>query len=208
MKKKYTDITIVGTGKVAYQLGFYLKRQGNKITSVWGRDKAKAKQLSMRLGAEAISELNAISKSSLALICVADTAIAEVITKIPKTIKTAYTSGSIQLEDLPDRDCLGVFYPLQTFSQDKQVDISIVPFLIESKNTEFQEELKLLAETISSTVIIANSEDRYNTHIAAVLVNNFTNFLYYLAQEHLRIHHLDFDLLKPLIKETVNKLDY
>lgn len=208
MIKNQVHITIVGTGKVAHQLGLHLKQQGHEIKGVWGRNTSKANHLSKLLKTNPLKELSNISSDSLALVCVSDTAIAEVILQLPQNIKIAYTSGSIQLEDLPSRNYLGVFYPLQTFSQDKKVDISTVPFLIEAKNERFQKELKNLAETLSSKVIIANSEDRYNTHIAAVMVNNFTNILYHLAQEHLNQQQLDFDLLKPLIKETVNKLDY
>ncbi len=207
MTEKQEHIAIIGTGKVAHHLGIQLKLSGHKIKNIWGRNEIKAKKLAELLETTTLSSLSDFPKNCLALICISDFAIGEVIAKLPKNIKIAYTSGSIKIEDLPHRENLGVFYPLQTFSQDKSVDISIVPFLIEATNKEFQTDLKRLAETLSSKVLIANSEDRYNTHIAAVMVNNFTNFLYHLAQKHLNEHKLDFDLLKPLIKETVNKLD-
>src|SRR5690554_2122837 len=170
IEKKY--IVIIGTGKVAHQLGQQLFRVGHSINGVWGRDITKAKNLAKKLNSDVIDDLKKISK-----------------------------------ESLPKKSNLGVFYPLQTFSQDRNVDISVVPFLIEATTKSFEAELKTLAETLSSRVLIANSQDRYNTHIAAVMVNNFTNFLYHLAQEHLKAHHLDFDLLKPLIQETVAKLE-
>jgi predicted short-subunit dehydrogenase-like oxidoreductase (DUF2520 family) len=207
MVKTQRHIVIVGTGKVAWQLGLQLKHVGHIIDAVWGRDKTKARTLSETLGTKALSTLNKIPSKSLVLICVSDYAISDLISQIPNEIKTAYTSGSIRIEDLPNRENLGVFYPLQTFSQGRNINISAVPFLIEATTKTFENELKELAETLSSKVILANSQDRYNLHIAAVIVNNFTNFLCHLSEEHLKAHHLDFDLLKPLIKETVNKLD-
>ncbi|HZH87278.1 MAG TPA: DUF2520 domain-containing protein [Brumimicrobium sp.] len=200
-------IVIIGTGKVAHHLGLELKRKGHTIDFVWGRNSVGAKELSIVLDAKELSNLSAIPKNSLALVCVSDGAISDVISQIEGTIKVAYTSGSVRIEDLPTRAYLGVFYPLQSFSKNKKVDLSTVPFLIESASTVFEAELKQLAESLSSKVIIANSQDRYNIHIAAVMVNNFTNFLYHLAEQHLKEHRLDFDLLKPLIRETVNKLD-
>jgi len=207
MTKKQEHIVIIGTGKVAYQLGLQLKKNGHHIKYIWGRDSNKAKHLSNLLDSKVLPSLKETPSDHLSLVCVSDFAIEEVISQLPLNTKIAYTSGSIKIEDLPFRKYLGVFYPLQTFSQNKNIDISVVPFLIEANEIEFQNELKKLAETLSSKVIIANSQDRYNTHIGAVMVNNFTNFLYHLAQQHLNEHNLDFDLLKPLIKETAEKLN-
>lgn len=207
MKKLQKHITIVGTGKVALQIAVQLTKTGHIIDGVWGRTTEKAKALAQKTHSQVFQSLFDIPQSSLVIICVADGAIFEVIQNIPSSIKVAYTSGSISIEDLPKRESLGVFYPLQTFSEGKKVDISEVPFLIEATSSDFEKELKELAKTLSKRVVIADSQDRYNTHIAAVMVNNFTNFLYHLAQKHLNEHQLDFDILKPLIKETVDKLE-
>ena len=43
--------------------------------------------------------------------------------------------------------------------------------------------------------------------IAAVFVNNFTNQLYRVAHEITESTSVDFNILKPLIKETANKID-
>lgn len=200
-------ITIIGSGKVATQIALQLVKSGHSIDGVWGKTKANAITLSNIIHTKQLQTLSEISSNSLALVCVADEAIKEVLKDIPLSVRVAYTSGSIAINDLPKRPSLGVFYPLQTFSPGKQVDISIVPFLIEANTEAFTMELKALASTVSNRVILADSQDRYNTHIAAVMVNNFTNFLYHLAKKHLHKHQLDFDILKPLIAETVNKLE-
>lgn len=207
MAKKKEHIVIIGTGKVAQHLGIQLIRSGHKIKHVWGRDISKAKSLAKLFETTTIPSLDKFPKEYLALVCVTDDAIEEVISELPKDVKVAYTSGSVRLEDVADRPNIGVFYPLQSFSEERNVNISIVPFLIEATQNEFQDDLKRLAKTLSSKVIIANSQVRFNTHIAAVMVNNFTNFIYHLAQEHLDENKIDFNLLKPLMRETINKLD-
>ena len=207
MARKQEHIVIIGTGKVAQHLGLQLMRSGHKIRNVWGRDISKAKRLAKLFETTTIPYLDKFPKDCLALVCVTDDAIEEVISELHRDIKVAYTSGSVRLEDLADRPNLGVFYPLQSFSDNRNVNISIVPFLIEATKNEFQEDLKRLAKSLSSKVIIANSEVRFNTHIAAVMVNNFTNFIYHQAQQHLNENKIDFNLLKPLIRETINKLD-
>ncbi|MFA5575281.1 MAG: Rossmann-like and DUF2520 domain-containing protein [Brumimicrobium sp.] len=205
---KLKNIIIIGTGKVAQQLGSAIAKGNVNIVGVWGRTSENAEKLAQSLNTLYFTKLSEISIDCLALICVSDGAIEEVLSQIPEDIKVAYTSGSVKLTDLPERENIGVFYPLQTFSEGSNVNINEVPFLIEANNQNFEKELQILASSISETVLIANSADRYNIHIAAVMVNNFTNFLYYLASEHLSDHDLDFDLLRPLIKETVNKLEY
>ncbi|WP_165779237.1 Rossmann-like and DUF2520 domain-containing protein [Brumimicrobium salinarum] len=207
MINKDSDITIFGTGKVAHQLGSELKRKGNHINAVYGRNEQKAKKLSKKLKTKHITSATKIPSNSLVIICISDSAIPKVVASLDKNLKVAYTSGSIRLEDLPDRPYLGVFYPLQTFSINKLVDFSSIPFLIESRSELFEKELKSLASSVSNYVKCANSEDRYNLHIGAVMVNNFSNYLYHLAQKHLDEHDLDFKLLLPLIKETTEKLE-
>ena len=44
--------------------------------------------------------------------------------------------------------------------------------------------------------------------MSAVFVNNFVNQLYHISEELLQEHRIDFELLKPLIKETANKINY
>ena len=44
-------------------------------------------------------------------------------------------------------------------------------------------------------------------HLAAVFVNNFVNHLYAAGADILHNKKLDFDLLKPLIRETAEKIE-
>jgi predicted short-subunit dehydrogenase-like oxidoreductase (DUF2520 family) len=50
-----------------------------------------------------------------------------------------------------------------------------------------------------------NSAERRALHVAAVLACNFTNHLLALANDITDDEELEFDLLKPLIRETVRK---
>ena len=43
--------------------------------------------------------------------------------------------------------------------------------------------------------------------MAAVFVNNFVNYLYQIGEDILSEDGIPFDLLKPLIKETANKIE-
>ncbi|HLU87256.1 MAG TPA: DUF2520 domain-containing protein, partial [Taishania sp.] len=58
---------------------------------------------------------------------------------------------------------------------------------------------------LSSNVQLMNSEDRKNIHIAAVFVNNFVNHMLYLSSDFLAQKNLPFEILSPLIEETIKK---
>ena len=50
-----------------------------------------------------------------------------------------------------------------------------------------------------------DSKQREKIHIAAVISCNFSNHMFTIAEKLMQDNDLDFDLLKPLIRETVNK---
>jgi predicted short-subunit dehydrogenase-like oxidoreductase (DUF2520 family) len=61
---------------------------------------------------------------------------------------------------------------------------------------------------LGNTIHEVNSERRLQLHLAAVLVNNFTNALYAAADEHLKAAGFkkDFDLLKPIMQSSIDKV--
>jgi uncharacterized HAD superfamily protein len=63
-----------------------------------------------------------------------------------------------------------------------------------------------VAKVISDKVFAINSEQRKALHVAAVFVNNFTNHLYTIGNEICEENQVPFDILKPLILETANKI--
>ena len=147
-------------------------------------------------------------QADFTLICVSDDAVAEVAGKLADTGGiVAHASGSVPLSALPSSDCHsnGVFYPLQTFSRDIELDYSEIPVFIEGENEETAERLERLARLMSANVRRAGSETRRKLHLASVIACNFTNHLYALAADILEENGIGFDALAPLIKETARK---
>lgn len=203
--KSIQSISIIGTGNVAFHLGNSFFDQGIAISSVYGRNFQEATSLSNRWKATAVKELIACD-ADLILVCVSDDAIESIIEQLPKTQKIAYTSGSIELSQFTLHANVGVFYPLQTFSKNKELNLSEVPFLIEGKTQELSQDLFDLAWKLSSKVSFASSSDRKKYHLAAVWVNNFTNHIALQAKTIIDKEELHWDYLLPLLKETTNKL--
>ncbi len=203
--KGITSIAIIGTGNVAFQLGKAFYDKGIVVSEVYGRNKQLANELANVCKSYVSSSLQTL-KSDLILICISDDSIESIISQLPKDSKIAYTSGAVSLEKFKDFKDIGVFYPLQTFSKDKEVNLFEVPFLIEANNSFFSQDLFDLAWVLSRNVTFASSDQRKKYHLAAVFVNNFSNHLIYQAKNYLDQQELNWELLQPLMKETVDKI--
>lgn len=199
-------LDIVGSGKVAWQLARQFMQQGVNLRYLACRRPHDFDAAARHLGIETISIEALPSDDHPIILAVSDDAIAEVGKLIPRERKTAHTSGTVAMNVLPNH-IHGVFYPLQTFSDTSDPNWKEIPICIEANTSEFQDELLQLAQTISDSVHLINSEQRKQLHVAAVVVNNFTNHLFHQSKDYLDEHGISFDLLKPLIKETVQKLD-
>lgn len=198
-------VGIIGTGNVAWHLirGFQTSPD-IQISWVFGRKSG----MDSFEGIPYYSSFEKIETQlvDLILVCVNDDSIQKVLTLLPKDVNVAYTSGTVDLKKLnfQQANC-GVFYPLQTFTKGKHVELKNVPFLIEATNEDFALKLENLASQLSQKVLRMNSEQRKQLHIAAVFTNNFVNHLLYLSQSHLENHQIDQQLLQPLLEETVKK---
>lgn len=183
------SVVIVGNGNVATHLvNAFLKVDSIKVTQINSR------------------KLTTIPKADITIIAVSDDAIAEVSSKINNTF-VVHTSGSVSINDLKNKTKKGVFYMLQTFSKDKKVDFSEIPFCLEAENENDFKLLKNLAKLIGKNTYKINSEQRKALHVAAVFVNNFTNHLYKIGNDICKENNVPFEVLQPLIKETAAKVE-
>jgi predicted short-subunit dehydrogenase-like oxidoreductase (DUF2520 family) len=117
-----------------------------------------------------------------------------------------HTSGTTSLSVLNSKNRRGVFYPLQTFTQGKQIDYTQIPFCLEAENEADYNRLKKLAESVSNAVYQVSEDQRKALHLAAVFVCNFTNHLYQIGEDLCNEHNVPFAVLKPLISETADKI--
>ncbi|NVN19275.1 DUF2520 domain-containing protein [Muricauda sp. HICW] len=198
-------IVIFGTGNLAKHLyTAFLKADGVDVVQVVGRNVKELQQFSEY--STISNDFNAIIDADVYLIAVKDDAISEVSEFLmDKNGIVAHTSGAISLNTIQAAN-KGVFYPLQTFTKDKEVDFSNIPICIESEGKDSFETLNTLSKSISENVHYIDSEQRKKLHLAAVFVNNFTNYLYSVGEELCLEEGLSFDLLKPLIMETAHKI--
>ena len=101
-----------------------------------------------------------------------------------------------------------LFYPLNSFSKEIPFVWDDVPVFIDSSDKNDKEELRVLAEKFGAKPIENDDSIREQLHVAAVMVNNFTNHWFRLAAEYLEEKEIPFKYLLPLIRTTISKLDY
>ncbi len=202
------NIVLVGAGNVATHLGNALYKKGINIRQVYSYTTESADILADKLDAYSTSELNQIQENAdLYIIAVKDTFLKQVIENMPKVKGiVVHTGGSMSMDQLLRFDKFGILYPFQTFNKEVDLNFSEIPFLIEASEEKVESELKKLAGIISSTVLTCDSEQRKVIHLSAVFACNFSNHLFAIADELLSEHEISFDVIKPLLIETVNKV--
>lgn len=204
-------VSIIGSGNLAWHLAPALDNTDYNVAEVYSRNPKHAKALVERLyEAEVKHTLDfSDSPSKIFIIAVTDDAIADIAREIvlPDDAILAHTSGSQPLSALgyAGTENIGVFYPLQTFSKSKKVEFKEIPFFIEADTSEAEQALKKMAKAISSKVNVIDSKQRQALHVAAVFASNFSNHMLHIAADIMQQKKLDYNWLKPLITETINK---
>jgi predicted short-subunit dehydrogenase-like oxidoreductase (DUF2520 family) len=205
------NVSFIGSGNLAWHLAPALDNTDFAVKEIYSRNLKNAAALVEKLyQATTKPTLDfSISPSRIFIIAVPDDAIADVVHEItlPENSFLFHTSGSQPLSTLAyaPTENIGVLYPLQTFSKGKKIDFREVPFFLESENSAAEKMLMTMAKSIARKIYKVTSEKRKALHVAAVFASNFTNHMLTLSKGIMTDNKLDFDLLKPLIAETINK---
>ena len=206
-----TPIVFVGAGNLATNLAKALYRKRFRIVQIFSRTEESARSLALQVEADYTTDLKELTgDAKLYIVSLKDAAFVELLPQIAEGKEHAllvHTAGSIPMsvwEGHTQR--YGVFYPMQTFSKQREVKFDEVPFFIEAKTAEDVALLKAIAATLSDHVYEASSEQRKSLHLAAVFICNFTNHMYALAADLLEKYQLPFNVMLPLIDETARKV--
>jgi len=199
-------IVIIGSGNVALHLiHAFTKSKEIEVSQVFSRRKEAIFPL---LDSSKITDnFNDLVEADLYIISVSDDAISKVSSQLPfENHLVVHTSGSVPMNSLDDKNRKGIFYPLQTFTKGKEVDFKPIPICLESENESDFDLLEKVAKSISNSAFKSDKKQRKALHIAAVFVNNFVNEMYRIGNEICDENKIPFEILKPLILETVNKV--
>jgi predicted short-subunit dehydrogenase-like oxidoreductase (DUF2520 family) len=210
MVKESKKIVIIGSGNLATHFANLFVKKGHEILQFVGRNPETLTTLSTKYFTTNTTDLSKINKNAdIYILCVSDKEIKNVASKLKLPSKLVlHTSGTANINSLKGVSTkLGVLYPLQTFTANDKVKWSKVPFLIEGNTKIAETELQIFCTSLTKNINIVSSAEREKIHLAAVLVSNFNNHLFSLADDFLqkeKINH--FKLLIPLIQQTTKKI--
>ncbi|HEY0092100.1 MAG TPA: Rossmann-like and DUF2520 domain-containing protein [Flavobacterium sp.] len=199
-------VSIIGSGNVAQHLiAAFLKSDEIELVQVFARNPRAL--LNIVEASNVTSELSALIEADLYIIAISDDAVQGVSRMLPFDNRlVVHTSGTLPADTIDAKNRSGVFYPIQTFSKRKPLDFAKIPVLIESSEPNDYAMLQKVAGAISHNITSLSFTQRQALHVAAVFVNNFTNHLFVLADKICNENQISFDLLRPLIHETAEKV--
>ncbi|MGG5507727.1 MULTISPECIES: Rossmann-like and DUF2520 domain-containing protein [unclassified Myroides] len=198
-------ITILGSGKVAHHLIVnILESDQLQLQQIYARNVNSVTDLVPE--SSVASDIAQLKPADIFIIAVSDSSIEEVSKqiKLPNQF-VVHTSGTIPMTAI-QVERRGVMYMLQSFTKDKEVDFTSIPFCIEAERPADFQLLEQVAVSFSERVYKISSEQRKAIHLAAVFVNNFANHMFTLGEEVCKEFQVPFDILKPLIEETASKV--
>lgn len=205
------NVVIIGSGSVATHLANALYLNGITISQIYSRTNNNAKDLALKFEADFTNSISKIkTNADVYIYALNDNSLERFLSKfeLPSAIHI-HTAGSIPMSIFEEfTEKFGVFYPLQTFSKNKEVDFKTIPVCIEASSASVENELILLAKLISNKVYLVNSNQRKKLHLAAVFACNFTNYMYDIAHEIVVDAGFNMEIIQPLIQETSNKISF
>lgn len=207
-EKADKPVLIAGTGKVACVLLRLFAGKG--ITcSVWGRDAEKVSLLAEKYYVTPVYDINKIYVfEGIIIFCVPDEAAKKfAVPEFHRNAVVLVTSGSLDIRTLTNsaQDC-GVFYPLNTFVKANDELPENTPVIVEYTSPAVYKILLYLSNLAGLKLYEMNYSERIFLHIAAVFANNFTVHFASLAKMICDERNIDFDLLRPLIEQTMKNL--
>jgi|KBSMisStandDraft_5_1062788.scaffolds.fasta_scaffold330309_1 predicted short-subunit dehydrogenase-like oxidoreductase (DUF2520 family) len=203
------NVVLIGSGNVATVFGKLIKKSGHSIVQVIGRNEQHAKALADILGSDFHTNLSQANiEADIYVISVSDSSIIDIANNFKTGNKiVVHTSGAVSKNVLQKCSAnFGVLYPLQSLRKQNENTL-VIPLLIDANNEETLDTLRSFAETISSKVSVADDQQRLKLHVAAVIVSNFSNYIFTLTKAYCEKENIPFNMLLPLIQETAMRLN-
>jgi len=201
-------VVIVGSGNVATVLGKVIHSAGHEIVQVLSRNENHAKALAEIYDCSSGSFKSTKYKNAdIYLLAITDTALYHLDQFVHLGDKlVVHTAGSVSKEVLKNVSSnYGIVYPLQSLIKNSS-ETPEIPLLIDGSSDETTAIIQDFCNTLSDNVTPADDEERLKFHVAAVLVNNFTNHLFAMGDEFCNKEKIDFQKLFPLIDETIHRV--
>lgn len=199
-------VTLIGSGNIANVLGKKVFHSGHIIHQVFSRNPETASQLANELSADQVTEID--NNADIFIVAVPDDALQHIDTWLKPIDKlVVHTAGSVSIDVLKTvSPHYGVLWPVQSIRKETVASPNL-PVVIDANNQWNKAKLTGFAQSFADAVSVANDQERQKLHLAAVATNNFSNYLFTLAEDYCKKEGVDFNLLLPLLHETISRME-
>jgi predicted short-subunit dehydrogenase-like oxidoreductase (DUF2520 family) len=204
------NICIVGSGNVAHFVGKKLLHSQHIISQVISSNIEHAKVLANILSCDFSDTISAMKETvDVVILAINDDALKNFQSnEILKNKLIIHTAGAVSLEEVKHiSDKMACIWPVYSISKNNLPSSSHIPLAVNFSSIALKDTILNLAQSMSSNVFLLNDEQKMIAHVSAVFANNFSNHLFAIAEKLLDKQHIPFDILMPLIKNTVEKLN-
>lgn len=200
-------VTLIGSGNIATVLGRKIFQGGHIIQQVYSRNREHAEILAKEFSSTAVEHVD--DSSDMYIVAISDDALYSIQSWMqPVSGFVAHTAGSVSINVLKNiSKTYGVLWPLQSIIKDTATTPSL-PLIIDANDMWARMKLQGFAQSFGDSVTVADDEHRKKLHLAAVITNNFSNYLFSLTESYCNDAGVDFKLLMPLLDETVKRLEF
>jgi len=201
-------VVIIGSGNVATVMGGRIIEAGHPIIQVVARREEPAVRLATEWKCGYTTRWEEVSRDAdLYIVALSDRALEGLggVLQLPGKL-VLHTAGAVAGSVLLEVSAhSGVLYPLQSLRSEIR-PFPEFPLLVAANQAEDLPVIEAFARTIARQVQRADDITRLKLHVAAILANNFTNYLYTQAAVFCQQENLDFSLLLPIIRETAERI--
>lgn len=203
------SVSLIGSGNIAHWMAFAMRRAGVRLRQVYSRQFSHAEALARQADAEAIDNLHdLLPDSDLYVFSIKDDSCDFLLKQLPFRLSLAvHTAGSLSMRIFePYAESYGILYPYQSVNKGMDFEGVEVPLCVEASHKKAEAELLALARQLSRNVQLLDESQRMVLHRAAIFGCNFTNAMYSIAHDILQEHHIDWQIILPLLQNTLDKV--
>lgn len=204
------SLALIGSGNVATWFAWKAAKSGWEISQVFSRKLEHATRLAHLYDAEPIDDISLLkTDNDLYLFSVNDDSYLPLLEQLPRPLPLAvHTGGSVSQDIFKGRALrYGVIYPFQSISREVDFEELTVPLCVEAQDKSTENELRQWASEWSDVLYLINGEQRRWLHLAAVFTSNFSNALCHIGFQFLDNQNIDYKILFPLLRNTIDKLE-
>lgn len=204
------NICIIGSGNVAHFIGKKLFHSKHSIVQVISTHIEHAKALANVLDCDFHDRVSAMNETvDVVILAINDDALKNFQTnEVLKNKIVIHTAGAVSLAEVRHISAnIACIWPVYSISKNNLPNSNKIPLAVNFSSNDIKDTIMDIALAVSSNVFLLTDEQKTVAHVSAVFANNFSNHLFAIAEKLLDKQQIPFEILMPLIKNTVEKLN-